>query len=73
MSPVLNTTPGSTEWAGNIIKSLKCSQTFANYAYIGPDLGAHTTEVLQDILGLSSQEIEELYENGITKLNNKEA
>ncbi|CAO3618542.1 unnamed protein product [Mucor fragilis] len=54
MSPVLNTTPGSTEWAG-------------------PDLGAHTTEVLKDILGLSSKEIEELKENGITKLNNKEA
>lgn len=40
---------------------------------IGPDLGAHTNEVLKDILGLSNQEIEELNDNGITKLVNKEA
>jgi len=40
---------------------------------LGPDLGAHTNEVLKDILGLSNQEIEELNDNGITKLVNKEA
>lgn len=35
--------------------------------YIGPDLGAHTNEVLEDILGLSKQDIEKLDEDGITK------
>jgi crotonobetainyl-CoA:carnitine CoA-transferase CaiB-like acyl-CoA transferase len=35
-------------------------------------LGAHTNEVLKDILGLSDQEIANLNENGITSLNNKE-
>lgn len=39
---------------------------------LGPDLGAHTNEVLKDILGLSNQEIANLNENGITSLNNKD-
>ncbi|KAI8094608.1 CAIB/BAIF family [Thamnidium elegans] len=48
MSPVMGTTPGSTEWAG-------------------PDLGAHTDEVLMDLLGLTRSEIEKLETNGVTK------
>ncbi|KAL0089333.1 CoA-transferase family III domain-containing protein [Phycomyces blakesleeanus] len=48
MSPVLELTPGSTEWAG-------------------PDLGAHTHEVLQSVLGLSKTDIEALDTKKITK------
>ncbi|KAI8990197.1 CAIB/BAIF family [Pilobolus umbonatus] len=48
MSPVLATTPGSTQWAG-------------------PDLGEHTNEVLEDILGMSSVQLKELEDQGIIK------
>lgn len=34
---------------------------------IGPDLGAHTNEVLKDVLGLSEDQIVKLGEDGITK------
>ncbi|KAI9023806.1 CAIB/BAIF family protein [Phycomyces nitens] len=48
MSPVLELTPGSTEWAG-------------------PDLGAHTHEVLESVLGLSKADIEALDTKNVTK------
>ncbi|KAI8097271.1 CoA-transferase family III [Halteromyces radiatus] len=51
MSPRLERTPGSTEWAG-------------------PDLGAHTAEVLGSRLGLSPQAIAELDKEGVIKATN---
>ncbi|CAO3595218.1 unnamed protein product [Absidia cylindrospora] len=48
MSPKLNQTPGSTEWAG-------------------PDLGAHTSEILESQLGLTKAEVEALDNEGVTK------
>ncbi|KAI8391651.1 CAIB/BAIF family protein [Radiomyces spectabilis] len=49
MSPVLNTTPGSTEWAG-------------------PDLGEHSKDILQNVLGLTAEIIEDLAKEGVTKV-----
>lgn len=37
------------------------------FSVLGPDLGAHTDEVLMDLLGLTRSEIEELETSGITK------
>ncbi|CAO3610548.1 unnamed protein product [Mucor hiemalis] len=48
MSPMLGTTPGSTNWAG-------------------PDLGAHTNEVLKEVLEMSDADIKQLENDGITK------
>jgi crotonobetainyl-CoA:carnitine CoA-transferase CaiB-like acyl-CoA transferase len=47
MSPILETTPGSTEWPG-------------------PDLGAHTNEVLTGLLNLSQEKVDEYHKLGIT-------
>ncbi|KAG1220770.1 hypothetical protein G6F68_021106 [Rhizopus microsporus] len=46
MSPVLETTPGSTKWPG-------------------PDLGAHTNQVLTDLLELSEEQLNEYKEAGV--------
>ncbi|SAM07151.1 hypothetical protein [Absidia glauca] len=48
MSPKLDRTPGSTEWAG-------------------PDLGAHTNEILASKLGLTEAQINALEKEGVTK------
>ena len=43
----------------------KLSSTPGSVRWVGPELGQHTVEVLKEVLGMSSTEIEELQSKGV--------